>query len=117
MALYLYRIAQEALRNASKHSQAHSVQVDVTGSADDLHLRIEDDGVGFEPASTKAKMALGIVSMKERAHLMGGTLGISSVPGRGTRIDVSVPLLAGKMSSERNPEEHEGKAATNRAIG
>jgi PAS domain S-box-containing protein len=90
--LCLYRIAQEALRNVITHSGARHARVELSGSADGVSLRIADDGVGFDPRARDAREGLGLVSMRERLHLVGGAIVIDSRPSEGTRIDVRVPL-------------------------
>ena len=91
-ALCLYRIAQEALQNVLKHSGAQHARVDLQGSEDAVVLRITDEGAGFDPGSVGEKGGLGLVSMRERLQMLGGTIVINSRPGEGTRIDVRLPL-------------------------
>jgi PAS domain S-box-containing protein len=91
-ALCLYRIVQEALRNVIKHGGTRHATVDLGGTAEEIRLRVTDDGVGFDPATTNGG-GLGLVSMRERLHLVGGRIRIDSRPGGGTRIDVRVPVL------------------------
>ena len=91
----LYRILQEALHNIVKHSAADRVLVNLERLDDALHLVIEDNGRGFDPDTVKCvegqTRGLGLISMKERASFSGGTYSLSSVPGKGTRIEVSWP--------------------------
>ena len=93
-ALCLYRIAQEALHNVVKHSGGTAAKVALT--RDDGHLRIvvADDGTGFDPQAPRTNGSLGLVSMSERAHFVGGRLTIESRPGAGTRVEVRVPIAA-----------------------
>ena len=91
LALCLYRIAQEALRNLARHSRATRGKVTVTGSAEAVELAVTDDGVGFDPQSVRGGGGLGLIGMEERARLAGGVLAISSSPGQGTRIEMRVP--------------------------
>ncbi len=91
-ALCLFRVAQGALGNAMKHSKANLVRVDLTWVSDGIRLRIRDDGVGFDPSSVCGKGRLGLVSMRERARIVGGEITIRSRPSHGTEIDVRVPL-------------------------
>jgi signal transduction histidine kinase len=91
-ALCLYRIVQEALGNVIKHSGARHAAVGLTGGADALGLRIVDDGAGFDPGSVRGNGGLGLVGMRERLRLVGGTMSIDSRPAGGTRIEVRVPL-------------------------
>jgi len=88
----VYMVAQEAVSNALKHSQASKIEVDL-GLADGVAtLVVADDGTGFDPADTKIRATrLGITSMEERAQAIGGTLRIHSGP-RGTRVELEVPL-------------------------
>jgi signal transduction histidine kinase len=100
----LYRIAQEALGNVLKHSGARHARVELSGSETEVLLSVVDDGVGFEPGSVDGKGGLGLVSMRERLHLVGGVIAIDSRPGAGARIDVRVPLCAGEGPSTQ-PEK------------
>ncbi len=90
-AAALFRIAQEALRNISKHASTGPVRVELGHEASELRLTITDSGPGFDHASVRGRGGLGIISMQERAHLVGGSLSLSSRPGEGTIIDVRVP--------------------------
>jgi signal transduction histidine kinase len=87
----LFRIAQEALRNAAKHSRAKRITLAVTTKNGGVRLTIQDDGVGFDSTRTKTHRSLGHASMRERAQLVGGTVAVESAPGRGTRVTVSLP--------------------------
>jgi PAS domain S-box-containing protein len=91
LALCLYRIVQEGLHNVIKHSGARKASVQLTGDRESLLLHIADPGVGFTPAEHD-RTGLGLVSMRERVHFLGGRLVIHSAPGRGTRIGVRVSL-------------------------
>jgi signal transduction histidine kinase len=93
-ALCLFRIAQEALRNVVKHSGARHARVELRGSEDGVSLRVVDDGIGFDLHARDGREGLGLVSMRERLHLVGGAIVIDSRPSEGTRIDVRVPLSA-----------------------
>jgi len=89
----LYRIAQESLNNVAQHAQAQHVSVQLTIMPERLLLTIEDDGIGFEPASIPGDR-FGLVGLNERAKLLGGSLELYSCPGEGTTITVSVPLAS-----------------------
>jgi signal transduction histidine kinase len=91
-ALCLYRIVQEALRNVIRHSGTNQATVELCGAGGMVVLRVADDGVGFDPVATNG--GLGLVSMRERLHLVGGEIKIDSRPSGGTRIDVHIPLTA-----------------------
>jgi two-component system CheB/CheR fusion protein len=90
IATGLYRIAQEALRNASKHAGRAHVKVLLRKLPSGLRLQVTDSGEGFDPQAPRT--GLGLISMEERARLMGGTLSVESKVGEGTRITVDVPL-------------------------
>lgn len=93
--LVLYRIAQEAMRNVRKHARARNVSVAVRRSREGTLLRVTDDGVGFDPElAGRAADHLGLVSMRARATLAGGTLRVESVPGGGCVVEAWVPDLA-----------------------
>jgi signal transduction histidine kinase len=96
LALCLYRIAQEGLRNVAKHSGAKEARVSLTATDEGILLSIEDAGVGFSPAHVHGRGGLGLASMEERARLIGGDLSIHSQPGKGTLIEVWAPLT-GRM--------------------
>ena len=89
----LYRIAQEALNNVYKHAKAKHVEVVLDKRGDVIVLIIEDDGKGFikEDKLNRSK-GIGLIGMKERAALIGGTLEIETAPGKGTTIFVRVPI-------------------------
>ena len=91
LTLCLYRIVQEALHNARKHSQARSVAVTLTGGSDGITLTIVDDGVGFEIDAAWHK-GLGLISVRERVEAIGGTFAVRSSPGAGTRLEMNVPV-------------------------
>ena len=92
VTLCVFRIAQEALRNCSRHSGAHSAQVFLEQTRNAIRLSVSDNGRGFDPDSDQVKKGLGFISMKERLRLVDGELQIYSEPSRGTRIEVRVPL-------------------------
>jgi signal transduction histidine kinase len=84
-----YRIAQEALTNIAKHAGASSVSIVTRRDADKLTMVVEDNGAGFEAAAPAG--GLGLVSMRERAELLGGSLTVESSPEHGTTLVVEVP--------------------------
>ncbi len=105
----VFRTAQEALQNAAKHAGAHSVRVRLFPQRDNMVLEVADDGAGFDPAAAEAGRAgpgpaggdwhrgggptgFGLAGMRERAELLGGRLDVSSAPGRGTTVRLTVPL-------------------------
>ncbi|MBW3628762.1 MAG: sensor histidine kinase [Gemmatimonadetes bacterium] len=91
--LALYRIAQEALSNAVRHSGAHRVAVRLRRGAGAVELSVVDDGVGFDVAATRAEgRGLGLFGMEERAFYVGGSVEIDSAPGKKTELRARVPL-------------------------
>jgi signal transduction histidine kinase len=98
----VFFIAEEAVHNARKHAEAEHVWIRLRREAEELLLEVEDDGVGFNVGSVDASYlqrgSLGMVSMRERSELLGGTLRVQSTEGRGTRVSLRVPLSGGARS-------------------
>lgn len=92
--LTAYRTVQESLTNISKHAQASHVTVDLTDSEQYLTLEIQDNGQGMNKADRQKSRSFGLQGLEERARSVGGWLDISSAPGAGTAIILSVPLQA-----------------------
>jgi signal transduction histidine kinase len=88
----VFLIVREAIRNALKHGPARTLVINITIAPHQLHARIDDDGRGFETRGPAERAGIGIVSMRERAALLGGRLAINSVPGQGTSVELLVPL-------------------------
>jgi PAS domain S-box-containing protein len=94
VSLCLFRVLQEALRNAVKHSGVQRFAVQLLGHPGEIQLTIRDEGVGFDPDEVARGDGLGLVSMRERVGLLRGTIGIMSDPKTGTEIKVRVPLTS-----------------------
>lgn len=94
VSLCLYRIVQEALHNAARHSYAGSAQVSVSWHPGQIGVQIVDAGVGFDPTHVHRAAGLGLVSMRERVAALNGQLTIDAVPGQGTRITVRIPVAS-----------------------
>ena len=92
VALCLYRVAQEALRNVAAHAGARKAQVTLRSIGEGLELVIADDGQGFDLAEARHQEGLGLISLDERVRLVGGSLTINTEPRRGTEVRVQVPL-------------------------
>ena len=92
VALTLYRVAQEGLQNARKHSGTDTIELDLTRRSAVVTLLIRDRGKGFDPSLLECSDGLGLVSMTERVGSVGGTLAIRSDPGAGTEIEARVPI-------------------------
>jgi two-component system sensor histidine kinase NreB len=87
----LFRVTQEALSNAAKYSKSEWVCVEVKERENSVYLSIRDEGIGFEVEGPASESGLGLMSMRERVELIGGTFFLTSLPNRGTRIDIWVP--------------------------
>ena len=109
VTLCVFRIAQESLHNVVRHSDASKAEVLLIKTADAVHLRVSDNGNGFDIEQARAKKRLGLISMKERLRLVHGRLSLSSQANQGTQVDVFIPLMtqgkAGRLSqsSQGNP--------------
>ncbi len=109
----LYRIVQESARNVIKHSGARQAHVELNAGIEEICLRIADDGAGFDPRSVAGAGGLGLVSMRERLQLVGGTLSIDSRPAGGTRIDARIPLAsAGRPAKADEVKRSDGPRGT-----
>jgi signal transduction histidine kinase len=97
IALCVFRVAQEALGNAVKHSDAGHIWVDLTGGPSSVALTITDDGKGFE-VNGPPNAGLGLISMRERVESVGGVLEIHATPASGTRLRVTVPIQASESA-------------------
>ncbi|MNI13533.1 Sensor histidine kinase LiaS [compost metagenome] len=100
---HLFRIVQEALSNALRHSKASKLEAKLLHRSDGVRLSIRDNGVGFN-LDAKKHASYGIVSMKERVNEIGGSLHIITAPDRGTRIEIRVPILL--EGGEADGHEH-----------
>lgn len=103
----LYRITQEAVNNALKHAEANQITISLGSDAEFIHLVIEDNGRGFDVGNALIKgesrdSGNGLSSMRERVDLIGGKLTINSTPGKGTIIDVEVPLDDENYGKDQN---------------
>jgi signal transduction histidine kinase len=93
-SLIVFRIAQEALRNVTKHSGAARAEIAVEAGKETLVMTITDHGRGFDSGDASKAAGLGMISMSERARLANGTFSVWSKPGSGTTIRVTVPFKA-----------------------
>jgi PAS domain S-box-containing protein len=100
VSLCLFRVMQEGLHNALKHSGVRFFEVKLHGSHSDIQFTVRDSGVGFDPELIKDTQGLGLISMQERVRLVKGRISMSSKSGSGTEIDVRVPLSAGEQTEK-----------------
>jgi PAS domain S-box-containing protein len=98
-SLCLFRVLQEALLNAVKYSGVRRFQVDLSGTPEQVSLTIRDSGRGFELREAVTHKGLGLISMRERAQLVGGELMIQSEVGHGTTVSVHIPLAVHSVAS------------------
>jgi PAS domain S-box-containing protein len=99
ISLCLFRVLQEALQNAVKHSGALQIDAQLQGESDVIRLTVHDTGAGFDPEAAFQKQGLGLTSMRERLKLVGGQLSLESKPGQGTTIQAIMPLPANTKSA------------------
>ncbi len=106
-AIHCFRIVQEALNNAAKHSKTKTAEVTTTFNTDTLMLKVRDHGIGIVQDQKPKKPGLGLIAMQERAELMGGTLRIRPEPDGGTTVTLTIPLSQPDSSgdTELTPQE------------
>jgi PAS domain S-box-containing protein len=93
VSICLFRVLQEALQNAVRHSGAKKYEVVLWSANDDIHLKVSDNGVGFVVESAWKGQGLGLSSIEERLRLVKGTFSVESQPGLGTRVYAHAPLV------------------------
>jgi PAS domain S-box-containing protein len=94
----IFRIFQECLTNIARHAEARTVSTSLSREAENLLLIVQDDGKGFRESEVAG--SLGVLGMKERAQVCGGSVQVSSSPGKGTTVTVRVPMLAASAGRE-----------------
>ena len=97
----LFRVAQEALTNVTRHAQATTVQVSITQIPGAIRMDVSDNGKSFEVGKThlaKNNKRLGLVGMRERIEMVGGNLTIESTPGKGTTVRTEIPFIPKKTN-------------------
>jgi PAS domain S-box-containing protein len=93
VSLCIFRVLQESLNNAVKHSGGQHFEAGLRGIPGEMHLKVRDYGVGFDADAAMQSQGLGLISMRERVGLMNGTMSITSQPMAGTEIKVRVPVF------------------------
>ena len=99
MATHLFRIAQEAVNNAMKHSRAEKIEISLRRERARLILEIRDDGVGIDESDLAARQGMGLQIMRYRASAVGGAVAFHSQPGRGMKVRCTVECPANKNES------------------
>lgn len=97
---HLFRIAQEALTNIARHSDATKARIDLRTEGENVHLLIEDNGNGIQNEGGNSRQGMGMVGMRARARNAGGEFRLLTAPGHGVRIEVDVPATAGSHEQE-----------------
>jgi signal transduction histidine kinase len=92
MSQELYRIAIEALNNATKHSRANRIGVDLIVDQHIIELGVRDNGCGFDPVTAKEQGGMGLLSLQERTKMLNGKLSIETGPGQGAYVKLQVPI-------------------------
>jgi PAS domain S-box-containing protein len=100
VSLNLFRTVQESLRNTVTHGHARHVKVELSCQSSVVHLRVSDDGVGFDPEDARVNHGLGLISMRERLRSVGGEFSIWSKPALGTQVEGTVPAATKLRPSE-----------------
>jgi signal transduction histidine kinase len=111
----LFRVAQEALNNVASHAHATNVEVRIEKIGDNISMRIMDDGKSFKhsaSAKRKASKRLGLLGMRERIEMIGGTFAIDAKPGEGTTIVSIIPIIAPPVVTPRAPHAQSLKKST-----
>jgi signal transduction histidine kinase len=90
-ALGLFRVAQEALRNAVVHARPKHIRVELRAESEGTRVSVSDDGCGFDTDAGRERASLGLASMRERVALLGGSFELRSRPGQGTQVTVWAP--------------------------
>ena len=99
VALALYRVVQEAIRNIARHSGARRAEIILTVGAETVELLVKDEGRGFDLSRSRGGAGLGLVSIEERVRLLQGEVLVTSRPGHGTDVLVSIPLAGGTATA------------------
>ncbi len=92
LSILIFRIYQELLTNITRHAKATSVKIQMIEKPDKLILDIEDNGRGITEKKISSHKSFGLLGVKERIHFWGGTLKIIGTPGKGTKINIELPL-------------------------
>jgi len=103
----IYRVVQESLHNVAKHAKAQNVEIHLERKGEMLKLKIEDDGVGIRAVANPARPTFGLAGMQERVSTLGGQMKVSSRPGEGTKITITVPIRKAAAGTQGSPKPAE----------
>jgi signal transduction histidine kinase len=98
-----FRIFQEALTNVARHASATEVDVKISSREDTLEMKLVDNGKGIDPEALEAPKSLGLLGMKERASLLGGEVTVARQDGRGTVLQMILPMVSSLQTANANP--------------
>jgi signal transduction histidine kinase len=90
----LYRAVQECLTNISRHAQATQVNIQIHMNGSSVNLQVHDNGIGINAEARGKRGSFGLIGMRERIYILGGTVAIDSLPGQGTHISIDLPLTS-----------------------
>lgn len=102
-ATALFRILQESLSNIVRHAKATNVRVELALRGDDMSMTVSDNGVGIQSGCRNKAGSFGLVGIEERINILGGSFSITSIPGEGTRVHVSIPVEDAHGAAHGNP--------------
>ena len=102
VSLCVFRVLQEALQNAVKHSGVRHFRVELQGTSGEIRLTVSDIGTGFDPHDAMNCRGLGLISMRERMQMVGGEFFVQSQPGQGTTIEARVPFSSASGEMRTN---------------
>jgi signal transduction histidine kinase len=103
----IFRIVQESLTNVTRHTGASHVEITLLQRADELLVEVHDNGKGFDPASAAIRKSFGLLGMRERAAVLGGSIDIASKPEQGTVISLRIPM---RRTASRQLQTEDGKS-------
>lgn len=109
----IYRVVQEALHNVAKHAHARNATVQMSREGQAVHVVVEDDGIGIQPKNNSRGHSFGLSGIKERIAMLGGVSRVVSVKGKGTRLEITVPV-GETASAEGAPLRAAAQAAARR---
>jgi PAS domain S-box-containing protein len=104
----MYRIVQEALNNACRHSKSKRVHVELVQHGDEVRIEVRDRGIGFQPEDI-GESHFGVAGIRERVRLLGGGATIASAPGKGTRVVVKLPIVLRSQDEDGKPGQEGGR--------
>ena len=96
----IFRIVQESLTNVARHAEASCVEINVFRNANDLIVEVRDNGKGFDSENATKKKSFGLLGMRERAAMLGGSIDVTSSTQQGTTVRVCIPIKRDEESGD-----------------